>query len=147
MDFITCQRAYGGRSNYSVNGEEENSRFSSGSSNYTKHVSNDYDTGRTKLKSEMYFSVNVSYKRKLINDIVNKLLNIQIRIDAHNNCLGFISIIESSVYLYWTDMTWRKCSSQCCMILLSIYYWPNTAIELLHCHSTNCQLPFCLPAQ
>ena len=103
MDFITCQRAYGGRSNYSVNGEEENSRFSSGSSNYTKHVSNDYDTGRTKL--EMYFSVNVSYKRKLINDIVNKLLNIQIRIDAHNNCLGFILIIESSVYLYWTDMT------------------------------------------
>ena len=105
MDFITCQRAYGGRSSYTVNGEEENSRFSSGSSNYTKHVSNNYDTGRTKLKSEMHFSVNVSYKRKLINDIVNKLLNIQIRIDAHNNCLGFISIIESSVYLYWTDMT------------------------------------------
>ena len=53
----------------------------------------------------MYLSVNVSYKRKLINDIVNKLLNIQIRIDAHNNSLGFILIIESSVYLYWTDMT------------------------------------------
>ena len=105
MDFITCQRAYGGRSNYSVNGEEENSRFSSGSSNYTKHVSNDYDTGRTKLKYKMYFYVNVSYKKKLINDIVNKLLNIQIRIDAHNNCLGFILIIESSVYLYWSDMT------------------------------------------
>ena len=43
--FLCCQRAYGGRSTYSVNGEEENSRFSSGSSFSNTVSSNTLCTG------------------------------------------------------------------------------------------------------
>jgi len=46
------QRAYGGRSSYSVNGEEENSRFSSGTSSYTKHNGYHHEDSPEETKSE-----------------------------------------------------------------------------------------------